>query len=89
MNRRLAATALSLLSLFALHKKLRKRKGIHRIRKMRRQRGAFYTLWPELKRDPAEFKKFVRMSLPAFEKLLNLVKGRFGKFCFFLKKPCV
>ncbi|KAH7662557.1 hypothetical protein AAVH_43481 [Aphelenchoides avenae] len=74
MNRRLASTALSLLSLLALHRKLKKKRGVHHIRELRRERGAFNTLWPELKNVPVEFKKYIRMSLSAFEKLLELVK---------------
>ncbi|KAH7693985.1 nuclease HARBI1-like protein [Aphelenchoides avenae] len=74
MNRRLVATALSLLSLLALRRKLKKKRGVHNIRKLRRKRGAFYTLWRELKNDPIELKKYIRMSLNAFEKLLEVLK---------------
>lgn len=76
MNRRLLPCVLTLMGLYAGLGKLRKRGGIHRIRRLREQRGTFFTLLPELMKDPTEFKKFTRMSLAAFEKLLEMVKPR-------------
>ncbi|KAH7700478.1 nuclease HARBI1-like protein [Aphelenchoides avenae] len=82
MNRLFLPCILQLMSLYAGLGKLRKRGGIHRIRRLREQRGAFFTLLPELKKDPAEFKKFTRMSLAAFEKLLEMVRSSLKKMSF-------
>ncbi|KAH7719662.1 hypothetical protein AAVH_12912 [Aphelenchoides avenae] len=64
------------MALYIEMKKLRKREGVHRIRKLRDERGAFKALLPELKWDPREFKKYTRMSLQTFGKQLELVRPR-------------
>lgn len=71
------ADVLVLMQLYLDHKKRKKRRGVHRILKMRKKRGQFATLFEELAQDPAYFKEYTRMTLHSFNKLLEMIKPRY------------
>lgn len=80
MVRRLLPHVVRLMGLYIAMRKLKKRRGPHAIRKLRPHKGAYYSLLPEVKRDPAEFRKYTRMSRPSFDKLLDQLKARYEKY---------
>lgn len=45
----------------------------------RQSEGEFAKLFPKLKKDPGEFFKYTRMTVPMFNKLLSLLEHRLQK----------
>ncbi|XP_071653384.1 uncharacterized protein, partial [Temnothorax longispinosus] len=51
----------------------RRRVWVRPINTRRRQQGAFYNLFQEMKTDPQMFLKYTRMTLPTFQHLMDIV----------------
>lgn len=51
----------------------RRRVWVRAINTRRRQQGAFYNLFQELKEDQQMFYKYTRMTLPTFQHLMDIV----------------
>ncbi|XP_071640840.1 uncharacterized protein [Temnothorax longispinosus] len=51
----------------------RRRVWVRPINTRRRQQGAFYNLFQEMKTDPQMFHKYTRMTLPTFQHLMDIV----------------
>lgn len=57
--------------------------GVHPINAARKEKGQFHTLVGELRQDADRFRRYTRMSLAAFDKLLGPVGREVGP-CFLL-----
>lgn len=72
-----AADAALLLLLYRRRKrKVRRPSGIHAVNRLRNVHGAYFTMFTELKKDPDRFKRYMRMDLARFEKLLDMLRPR-------------
>lgn len=76
MDLDLSVNVLHLMGAYLEMEQQQKRAGIDRILKMRSSRGQFFTLFNELEQNPAKFWEYTRMSLPVFEKLLEMLRPR-------------
>lgn len=57
----------------------RRRVWVRPINTRRRQQGAFYNLFQEIKRDQQMFYKYTRMTLPTFQNLMDIVNSSLMK----------
>lgn len=71
------ADAVLLLLLYRRRKrKSRRAHGIHPVNRQRNVHGAYVTMFTELKKDPGRFKRYMRMDLRRFEKLLEMIQPK-------------
>jgi len=56
-----------------INRRRRRRIWVRPINTRRRQQGAFYNLFQEIKRDQQMFHKYTRMTLPTFQHLMDIV----------------
>lgn len=56
-----------------VERRRRRRVWVRAINTRRRQQGAFYNLFQEIKTDQQMFHKYTRMTLPTFQHLMDIV----------------
>lgn len=75
-------TAMQLMAVIGLYRKWRQCRGrrqfgTHPLNARRKEVGQFHTTMAELKEDQDRFKQYTRMSVEAFDKLVNIIEYRY------------
>ncbi|XP_058839521.1 uncharacterized protein LOC131695000 [Topomyia yanbarensis] len=66
----------------------KKKYGIHPINQDRRKYGEFYHLYPQLREHPDKFYNYLRMTIPTFDYILDIVDRKLMKmWTNFIKTP--